>query len=53
MPDRAFDAVGSSGSDVDAFEFTVNEANQRATVSAATGWTANGNCWIRNKSGEC
>ena len=46
-------AAGNSGTDVDGFEFTVNEANQRATASVATGWTANANCWIRNKGGEC
>ncbi len=46
-------AAGTSGSGVDGFEFTVTEANQRATPAVATGWTANANCWIRNKGGEC
>jgi type IV pilus assembly protein PilE len=46
-------AVGSSGSGVEDFEFTVTESNQRATASVATDWTANANCWIRNKGGEC
>jgi type IV pilus assembly protein PilE len=46
-------AAGIGGTDVDGFEFTVNEANQRATASAKTGWTANANCWSRTKGGEC
>jgi type IV pilus assembly protein PilE len=46
-------AIGKAGTDVEGFEFTVNEANQRATVSAKTGWTANATCWVRNKGGEC
>ena len=46
-------ATGSSGSGVEGFEFTVDEANKRATPSVATGWTTSTNCWIRNKGGEC
>ena len=46
-------AAGTSGSGVDGFEFTVTEANQRATTGVGTGWTANANCWVRNKGGEC
>jgi type IV pilus assembly protein PilE len=46
-------ATGASGSGVDEFEFTVTEANSRATPAVATGWTKNNNCWIRNKGGEC
>lgn len=41
--------VGSMGG----FAFTVNQANVRATTSAPSGWTANGNCWITNKGGAC
>ncbi len=46
-------AAGKGGTDVEGFEFTVNEANQRATVSAKDGWTANAECWTRTKGGEC
>jgi type IV pilus assembly protein PilE len=46
-------AVGKASTDVAGFEFTVNESNQRATVSAKTDWTANPDCWSRNKGGEC
>ena len=46
-------AAGMSGSGVEDFAFTVTEANRRATTGVATGWTANANCWIRNKGGEC
>lgn len=35
------------------FTFTVNEQNQRATPSAAAGWTANATCWVTNKGGGC
>jgi type IV pilus assembly protein PilE len=45
--------TGKGGTDVEGFEFTVNESNQRATASAKTGWTANPNCWSRTKGGEC
>lgn len=46
-------AAGSSGSGVEGFEFTVTETNQRATTATPTDWTANANCWIRTKGGEC
>lgn len=46
-------ATGKGGTDVEGFEFTVNEANQRSTVSAKDGWTANAECWTRTKGGEC
>lgn len=35
---------------------TIDEANQRKTVSVPTGWgtpSAGGNCWVTKKSGEC
>jgi len=46
-------AAGKSGSGVAGFEFTLTEANQRATTATPTDWTANANCWIRTKGGEC
>lgn len=46
-------ATGRAGTDVEDFEFTVTESNQRATVSAKSGWTANAACWSRTKGGEC
>jgi type IV pilus assembly protein PilE len=45
--------TGKGGTDVEGFDFTVNEANQRATASAKADWTANPNCWSRTKGGEC
>jgi len=35
---------------------TINEANQRNTVSVPAGWgtpSAGGNCWVTKKTGEC
>lgn len=44
-------ATGSAG--VSGFVYTINQANQMATTSTASGWgTSNTTCWIKRK-GEC
>jgi type IV pilus assembly protein PilE len=35
------------------FEFTIDQNGNRATTHAPTGWTANNNCWIDRKGGQC
>lgn len=36
------------------FEYTVNQANARATVSVPSGWTGAGStCWVLNRGGGC
>lgn len=44
-------AVGSGP--MAGFTFTVNQANQKATTAAASGWGTNANCWISKKGGGC
>jgi type IV pilus assembly protein PilE len=46
--------TGMAGTGVAGFEFTIDEANNRATTAVPTGWdTPAGNCWVRKKGGEC
>lgn len=36
------------------FEYTINQANVRATVAVGTGWSGAGNnCWVKSKGGGC
>jgi type IV pilus assembly protein PilE len=35
------------------FQYTLNEQNNRATLSVPTGWTSNGSCWVLKKDGSC
>jgi len=35
------------------FQYTLDEANARATPSAGNGWSANNNCWVVRKDGSC
>jgi type IV pilus assembly protein PilE len=42
--------------DLTGLTLTINEANQRKTVTVPAGWgtpSAGGNCWVTKKSGEC
>jgi type IV pilus assembly protein PilE len=43
-----------AGTSVAGFEFTIDEANNRATTAVPTGWEMPAaNCWVRRKDGEC
>jgi type IV pilus assembly protein PilE len=46
-------ATGVSGSRVDGFVFTINEANTRATTGVPAGWTTNASCFVTKKGGLC
>lgn len=46
-------AVGRTGSPADGFNFTINQAGQRATATAPSGWPTNSSCWVRDKAGSC
>lgn len=46
-------AVGRTGTPVAGFNFTINQAGQRATTAAPTGWPTNASCWVRDKAGSC
>lgn len=37
------------------FSYTIDEANQRATLAVPPGWMLpqNGNCWVTKKDGSC
>jgi len=45
-------AVGANS--MAGFTYTVDELNQRTTtITGASGWTGNANCWVTRKGGEC
>jgi len=35
------------------FAYTIDEANARASVISASGWTGNAACWTTKKDGSC
>lgn len=35
------------------FAYTINEANAKASVISASGWTGNGACWVTKRGGAC
>ena len=46
-------ANGVAGSTMAGFSYSINQANQRATVALPAGWTMNANCWVLKKDGSC
>jgi type IV pilus assembly protein PilE len=46
-------ATGQAGGGLNGFIFTIDQANNRRTTGTPSGWTSNGNCWIRTKDGSC
>ena len=34
-------------------DYTINQANSRASTSSKTGWTGNAACWATKKDGSC
>ena len=43
------DGVGSTAS----FQFTINQANAKATTGVPAGWNMNGACWVTKPGGSC
>ena len=35
------------------FVYTIDQANNRATTGAPTGWATNATCWVIRKDGSC
>jgi type IV pilus assembly protein PilE len=46
-------ATGNSGSRVEGFTYTINQANVRATTAVPSGWTTATNCFVMKKTGDC
>jgi type IV pilus assembly protein PilE len=46
-------ADGAASTNTADFQFTLNEANARATPAVHDGWTTNTNCWVVRKDGTC
>lgn len=46
-------ATGVAGSSMAGFTYSVNERNQRATLTVPAGWTARANCWVLKRDGSC
>jgi len=47
-------AKGKASENLAAFNFTLNERNDRATTTVGTGWSGAGSaCWVRRKDGSC
>jgi type IV pilus assembly protein PilE len=46
-------ADGQSSGGLTDFQFTIDQANSRATSNAPSGWKKSATCWVRNKDGSC
>jgi type IV pilus assembly protein PilE len=46
-------ADGQAGTSVDAFVFTLDQDNARATTGAPADWQTSATCWVRKKNGDC
>lgn len=46
-------ATGVPGGPMASFQYTIDDANTRVTVSVPTGWTASATCWTIRKDGSC
>lgn len=46
-------ATGIAAQGTNAFVFTIDQVNARATTGVPDGWTVNSNCWVTKKSGAC
>ena len=46
-------ATGQASGGLSNFVFTIDQANNRRTTGAPSGWTSNNTCWIRRKDGSC
>jgi len=46
-------ALGNAGEGMTGFDYTINQANAKATASVATGWTLTAGCWVTKKDGSC
>lgn len=46
-------ADGIAAQGTGGFTFTLDQNNARATTAVPPGWTANANCWVRTRSGDC
>jgi type IV pilus assembly protein PilE len=47
-------ATGNAGSAVEGFKYSLDDANNRATVmTAPSTWPTNGTCWVLKKDGSC
>lgn len=51
--DNAYTLQAVGKSTMTGFTYTVDQANNKATTSVPTGWTANGSCWVTAKGGTC
>jgi type IV pilus assembly protein PilE len=49
-----FTLTATGNSSAAGFSYTVNEKNEKSTVSLPTGWgSANSACWVTSKGGSC
>jgi len=46
-------ALGNASEGMAGFDYTINQANAKATASVATGWTLTAGCWVTKKDGSC
>lgn len=46
-------ALGIASEGMSGFDYTINQANAKATASVAPGWTLTAGCWVTKKDGSC
>ncbi len=46
-------ALGNTSEGMTGFDYTIDQANAKATASVATGWTLTAGCWVTKKDGSC
>jgi type IV pilus assembly protein PilE len=46
-------ALGNASEGMSGFDYTINQANAKATASVAPGWTLTAGCWVTKKDGSC
>lgn len=46
-------ATGSAGRGMQGFTYSIDESDNRKTLSVPIGWTANDLCWVVRRDGSC
>jgi type IV pilus assembly protein PilE len=51
--DSAYTLTAIGQNAMNGFTLTLDEANNKATPAAGSGWTSNDSCWIQRRGGSC
>lgn len=53
LSQSAFSILATGSGAAAGFQYRLDQAGARATVSAPAGWPTSASCWITNSSGDC